>query len=150
MRQRGFVPVGLILYAVAGIAIIAAVWAFHNHGVKQGRAEIQTKWDKANKDQRDAEAKKSAKASTKLEKSNVKARIVTRTVTEYVDRVVERPIYRNVCLDADGLCIARAAIRGESADTCKPDKPVSYTSGSGGWNGKVSLAMDYRDISPIP
>ena len=150
MRQRGFIPIGLVLYAAAGLAILASLWAFHHHGVNQGRAEIQTKWDAANKAQRDKEAQQAQAASTNLETGNAKDRIVTRTVTVQVDKIVERPVYRNVCLDPDGLCVARASIHGESADTCKPDKPVSSASRTGGRDWRLRLALDYGSITPLP
>ncbi len=36
-------------------------------------------------------------------------------ITREVDRVVEKPVYRNVCLDADGLRILAAAVGAASA-----------------------------------
>ncbi len=41
-----------------------------------------------------------------------KERVVYQTITETVDRIVERPVYRNVCLDADGLRELNAAVAG--------------------------------------
>lgn len=150
MRQRGVIPLGLILYAVAGLAILAALWGLHRHGVNSGRAEIQAKWDKASRDQRAAEEKKITTAATKLEVANAEARVVTRTVTVQVDKIVERPIYRNVCLDADGLCVANAAIRGASPDSCQPGKPVPRAPSTDGRDRGLSVALDYRDLVPLP
>lgn len=39
----------------------------------------------------------------------------TERVIRYVDKIVERPVYRNVCLDADGLRALRATIDGTAA-----------------------------------
>lgn len=33
-------------------------------------------------------------------------------VTQYVDKIVERPLYRNVCLDGDGLRLVNQALSG--------------------------------------
>jgi len=43
-----------------------------------------------------------------------------RTITREVERVVESPVYRNVCLDADGLRLVEAAATGRAADTGEP------------------------------
>lgn len=50
------------------------------------------------------------------------ARVVYKTITKRVDRIVDRPIYvTGVCLDADGLQLAQAAITGQAPDPGKPD-----------------------------
>jgi len=51
-------------------------------------------------------------------------RVVYKTITQTVDRIVDRPVYRNVCIDADGLQSLRAAIHGSDADTSKPAPAV--------------------------
>lgn len=45
-----------------------------------------------------------------------KSEILTKfmTITKEVDRVVEKPVYRNVCLDADGLRLLGRAIGAQS------------------------------------
>lgn len=150
MRQQGFVPIGLILYAVAGVAILGALYGLYRHGLTTGRAEVQAAWDRANQAQREREAKQAATASTKLETANAKAKVVYRTNTKFVDKIVERVEYRNVCLDAVGLCIANASIRGESATACKPDKPVSPTGRVAGWHNGFDLTLDYGEFSALP
>ena len=37
------------------------------------------------------------------------------TITREAQRVVEKPVYRNVCLDDDGLRLLERAINGEAA-----------------------------------
>lgn len=53
----------------------------------------------------------------------------TEKVIRYVDKIVERPVYRNVCLDADGLRALRATIDGAEAGPepgpAVPDAAVS-------------------------
>ena len=53
-------------------------------------------------------------------------RVVYQTITETVDRIVERPVYRNVCLDDDGVRALNAAVRG-AADpgVTAPDVPTA-------------------------
>lgn len=45
------------------------------------------------------------------------------TITEEVERVVEKPVYRDVCLDDDGLRALRAAI-GPGAAASEPARAV--------------------------
>lgn len=61
---------------------------------------------------KDAEAAKINEASTGLETKNAEARVIYRTITRNVDREVEKPVYRNVCLETDGLALANAALMG--------------------------------------
>lgn len=44
------------------------------------------------------------------EVDKVEIRTVFKTITEEVERVVEKPVYRDVCLDADGLRVIQSAI----------------------------------------
>ena len=54
------------------------------------------------------------RAITDYLKDQDRARIEYRTITRRVDKIVERPVYRNVCLDDDGLQQLRAAIAGRA------------------------------------
>lgn len=53
--------------------------------------------------------------SQQLEKAKNERTVEYRTLTQQVDKVVVRPVYRNVCLDADGLRIANTALAGGHA-----------------------------------
>ncbi len=90
------------------------------------------------------------KQAEKLEVKREKAKIIYRTITKEVDKVVERPVYRNTCLDADGLRLARCAIRGQSPDTCKPDKPLPGAPLALRWDWSLGSALDYRLGGPLP
>lgn len=50
-------------------------------------------------------------AATGFEKDKTKNATRTRTITVEVDKIIDRPVYRNVCLDTDGLQLINAAIR---------------------------------------
>jgi len=45
-------------------------------------------------------------------------------ITQEVERVVEKPVYRNVCLDADGLSVIRSAISRANGDPSEPGDAV--------------------------
>lgn len=67
-----------------------------------------------------------------LEKARAQREIVYRTITKEVDKIVDRPVYRNVCLDDDGLRVINDALRGEAAsDTGQPDAAVSEPDAAG-------------------
>jgi hypothetical protein len=67
-----------------------------------------------------------------LEKARAQREIVYRTITKQVDKIVDRPVYRNVCLDDDGLRVINDALRGEAAsDTSQPDAAVPGADAAG-------------------
>lgn len=145
--ERGF---GLIVYAVLALAILGTLAGIGYSIRKAGMDAVRAEWAEANRLQREKEAAQAGKAAEKLEGKREKAKVIYRTITKEVDKVVERPVYRNVCLEPDGLRIARCAIRGEGADSCKPDKPVPGSTGLVGRDGGLRLALDYRIGGPLP
>lgn len=120
--ERGF---GILLYAVAAIALVGAVGGLYykvNHdGYERGKGEIKQQWDAANLEARQREAEASAKAAKELAEARAKRKVIVQERTVYVDKIVDRPVYLNQCLDADGLRCLGSAIRGENAAGCKPD-----------------------------
>lgn len=63
-------------------------------------------------------------ASTALETANVKTEIKYRTIVKTVNQVVEKPVYRDRCLDADGLRLANDALAGSSASARESSRPL--------------------------
>jgi len=126
--ERGF---GILLYAVAALAVIGALgglyYKVNNDGYQRGKGEVQTAWDAANEKARAEEAARSAAAAKALAEAKAKRRVVIQERTVYVDKIVDRPVYRNQCFDADGLRCIGSAIRGESAAGCKPDGGMPAT-----------------------
>ena len=59
------------------------------------------------------------RAATGFEKDRTKNETRTRTITIEVDKIIDRPVYRNVCLDTDGLQLIAAAI-GRRDPTSQP------------------------------
>jgi hypothetical protein len=111
-----YVAAALIGLAVGGTSI----WRFQEwrHDA-QDKERIET----ARETER-LRARTADKASEKHEIFKERERVVYQTITETVDRIVERPVYRNDCLDADGVRELNAAIAGSSATTGKPTPAV--------------------------
>ena len=140
MNQRGLIPISLILYGIAAASIVGALYGLYHHGVTTGRADVQTKWDTAVREQREKEEKQAATASTKLETSNAKSKIIYKTITQTVDKIVKEPVYLRVCFDDAGLSVANNSLRGPSGAPGKPDQPVSKPVAAHGWHWSLSLA----------
>lgn len=125
MTQRGLLPIGPIVYLVAGIAILGILsgiaWKIREAGYEAAKLECQ----EAAAAQREAEAKQAGEAATGLETKREKAKVVYRTITEKVNVEVEKPVYRNVCFEPAGVQLANAALSGKIPDTAKPDPGVS-------------------------
>lgn len=63
-------------------------------------------------------------AAGKHEQARERIRVQIETVREEVERVIEKPVYRNVCLDPDGLHALAEAAR----STGYPGKPSGAVS----------------------
>ena len=147
VRQAGLLPVRIYAYIAAVVLILGAFGATYLYGRSAGTDSVRLEWEEASRVQRAREAATANEAALRLEGSREKERVVFKTITRSVDRLVDRPVYRNVCLDDDGLRLARCAIRGEGADTCKPDQPVRGTPGPDRRDGGGRLTLDYGDRS---
>jgi hypothetical protein len=105
------------MYTYLATAIVAAALAFAGAWrVQEWRHDALDKEriEAANELRRERErGADNAAASHEAFKEN--ERVVYKTITETVDKIVERPVYRNVCLDADGLRQLNAAITGRIA-----------------------------------
>lgn len=67
-----------------------------------------------------------AGASARYEGRRAQLQQHARVITKEIDRVVEKPVYRDMCLDADGLRILSAAIAGAT----DPGQPAPAVSGA--------------------
>lgn len=79
-------------------------------------------------------------AATGHEADKAKAKVQFRTIYQEVERVVERPVYRNVCLDDDGLRIISAAIGAKPAAS-EPAASVPRLKLPGGWFWRIRAAV---------
>ena len=130
--------------AVARIAVLKFVaWAFVA-GLAMGglgtwkvldwrAAKAEQKHQKAAFDQFRANERKGRAASADYQKESERERTRFRTIYRDVEKVVDRPVYRNVCLDADGVRIVNAAI-GASAAASRSSAAMPGFRASGRWN----------------
>ena len=146
-RSEGF---GLIIYAVLALAILGTLSGIAYKIREGGKESVRLEWAEANRIARAAEEKKAQAAATKTEAVRVEIRYRTKTITKDVDKIVDRPVYKSVCLDTDGLRLARCAIRGQSADTCKPDKPLPGAPLALRWDWSLGTALDNRSFGSLP
>ena len=114
----------MLAYLIAGVAALALLAGIGYKVRESGKDEIRLEWAQANEAARKREQEASAAAAAALEAERKKRRVVIREVTNYVDKIIDRPVYRNVCLDPDGLRCVNAAILGTDSTGCKPDSAL--------------------------
>lgn len=123
----GLNPWALLGSVLAGIALLTGAYlkgdadAANRYQVKIDAMQ-KAATEKAQKIRDDLTAQANAAVAT-LESQNAQAKIVYRTIVQSVDKVVDRPVYRNVCLDDDGLRLVNAALGGAPAAPPDPGKP---------------------------
>lgn len=133
----------ILMYGLLALAVLGALGGIYGAGYRSGSNSVMNEWQTASREQRERELKAGQKAAEKKEVGDQKAKVIYRKITQEVERVVEKPVYRNVCLDPDGLRIARDAIRGEVSDPAKPDESLRPPARTSGRNSRLDLAMDY-------
>lgn len=89
----------------------------------------------------EAAMKRQVDASQHLEEQKDEQRIVYQTITKTVDRIVEKPVYRNVCLDDDGLRAANAALARPAAAAGGPHPSVPGSDAARGRDGGGGAAQ---------
>lgn len=111
-----------MIYTHAAAALLAAALAswgtwqvqeWRHNAIEADRLENE-------REARVLRAKTADKAAASHEATREQLRTEFQIITREVDRVVEKPVYRDVCLDADGLRIVGRAIRGAAADPGEP------------------------------
>lgn len=107
----------LILGTVIGSLLLSGAAYFKGDADAANRyqAKIATMQLEANEAAEAEQQKRQAafmEASSNYEGKNAEAKIVFRTITRDVNKIVERPVYRDVCLDDDGLRLAQLALGG--------------------------------------
>ena len=132
----------LVAYALIALALLGALNGIYQKGYSSGSKDVRLKWEQAVRDQQEKDAKQAATASTKLEATREKTRTVYRTITQQVDKIVEKPVYRSVCLDADGLFAANAALSGATQPAREPVRPMPAPGPNDGRNSPNSPPKD--------
>ena len=106
---------------IAGVLGFAAGWQvsdWRHEATDAERAQQQQKAD-------DAQAVRADSASASHEGVRDQLRTEFQIIYRDRDRVIEKPVYRNVCLDADGLRLVRSAIGKPSPTASQPAPAVS-------------------------
>lgn len=105
-----------IVAAVALVLGFCSAWKIQSwHYAAQASQQAENAREQAVQWSRQANA---AAASHEAEKAAIAANV--RVITREVAHVVEKPVYRNVCIDADGLRVITDAI-GDRAATGQPE-----------------------------
>lgn len=99
----------IALILVISVSMLA-IYFYGNHqynkGVAESASKMQDKFDKINAEQ----SRRMAQASAKYQAEKKQREAEQEVQYVEVERIVEKPIYRNVCLDDDGVSqINRAA-----------------------------------------
>jgi len=93
-------------------ALLAIVGAFF-YGQSVGKARCEASYaaasEKARKQREDAVAQ-AQQQDTSAAIANVERQTIVREITREVPRIVDRPVYRNVCVDADGVRLIDRAV----------------------------------------
>ena len=115
MVDPRIIGAGLVLAATFGTGWATRGW--HEAALRESDAKARAEAqkiidDKADASARDHEAMRAALA------------VQQRVVTKEVAHVVEKPIYRNVCLDDDGLRVLNAAVGAASVSEPAPALPA--------------------------
>ena len=115
------------MYTYLVTALIAAsMAAFGTWRVEEWRHDAQEKERiEAAQETARLRARVADTASASHEDFKGKEDVVYKVITQTVDKIVERPVYRNVCLDDDGLRSLNAAISGADPTAGKPAPAVS-------------------------
>lgn len=120
----------LLMWGVVAAAVAIGVWGLYSSVKRAGYNEAKLECQQAAEDERTRRHQQAHTAGSILEAEDGKAKVVYRTITKAVDRYIDRPVYRNVCLDADGLRDANAGLRGGKAAAAEPDKPLPRPDGA--------------------
>jgi hypothetical protein len=70
----------------------------------QANAEAQTKYNAV---------------ATKLENTKAERIVQTNTITKIVPQIVEREVYKNICVDSQGVDVINKALKGEAYELPK-------------------------------
>lgn len=119
----------------AAVMLGAAGWAGHKITAASYQADI-IKQQQATEAAVEAERKRADEAAQQLEEARGKREVQYQTITKTVDRIVERPVYRNDCIDDDGLRAANAGLTGAPDDTGKPDAAMPAADAATGQDGR--------------
>jgi hypothetical protein len=105
--------VGLYLRLGLAIAAFAAVIGAFFYGQNVGKAKCERDHAAAQAKAniaRDKQISAAQEQDALLAEQDVVRETIVREITREVPRIVDRPVYRNVCVDADGVQLLRRAV----------------------------------------
>jgi len=111
----------IYLAAAAFIAFTSATAAWKVQSWRHDAQELARVEDARELAKLQRQAANSASAGHEADKTRIETEFLT--ITQEVERVIEKPVYRNICLDPDGLRAHAAAVRA-TGNTGEPGHPV--------------------------
>ena len=121
----------ILVYGFLVISIIGALSGISYTIYSAGYDKAALEYEEAARVTRLESEARISKAAEELERVRQQRKVVYRTITRSVDKIVDRPIYRNTCLDADGVQLANDALLGRSPTAGKPPAAVPPASPDG-------------------
>lgn len=123
-------------FILEAVLIVGVTWYLvaHHYALKEAADLAKAQQEAAVQYQ--AVNKKYNDVSVQLETAKAQKQIVYQTITREVPTIIQRDVYRNVCLDPDGMRLANKALAGaipasaSSAFAAMP--PASATGGNDG------------------
>jgi hypothetical protein len=115
-----------LLYLKLGVLVVGmagSAWAAHKATSNAWKADL-LEAERAHTEALIAEIERTNTVAAELEVERGKSKTIYKTITKRVDKIIDRPVYRNVCLDDDGLRLVRAAIAGQAPDSGEPVSPL--------------------------
>lgn len=96
----------------AVIGLLALIGAFfYGQGVGKAKCERSHLAAQAEANhKRDLQIAAAQDADAELAEQDVARETIVREITREVPRIIDRPVYRNVCVDADGVRLIRRAV----------------------------------------
>src|SRR5258708_28076994 len=129
------------IYGLVGVGVGAAGFTGGYRGESgPAAAQRQAAIDAAIAEYK-GEAEKANAAAAALEQKKDASHVVYQTITRNVDRIVEKPVYRDRCLDDDGLRAANAALAGAAAAAAGADAALPGAHAAGGRDGGFGAAQ---------
>lgn len=106
-------------YLAVALAFTAALAGSYAYGRSDGRSlerDAHARADKAVIAERNRRTDALAAADATAATAEIERQSTTREIRHEVERIIDRPVYRNVCIDADGLRIIDAATSAANGD----------------------------------
>lgn len=102
-------------YVIVIAVVFGAAWWVYDKGYDACDKEWIVKEVKATQEAQ----KKYDDVAAKLESTKAERIVQTNTITKIVPQIVEHEVYKNVCLDQQGLDVINKALKGESYEIPK-------------------------------